>query len=275
MSETYDVSPQALRGLLETYWGPHGWRTPNKLPKTPTVERALAAGVMFAEPWTTGHDDLVERAVAAAAALSAGEVGQAFLASLTSRRLDLRSALGSYAVARLLPSHPFQEPSAGNPCRLCGLYPGKRTVDVNVLNFERFKWGGVRRDDLEYLAFDLEQFTRAPKLDPTGADIEVGKHLLEVLRTSSTKTTSTSVLSTLRMVPGNKDERSALVEILGVCGVLETRDHPGYAESYIPSDERELPARHHVDTAYPACWWTGADGVNDANLAKFLPQLAA
>ncbi|SNS94515.1 hypothetical protein SAMN05421812_102460 [Asanoa hainanensis] len=274
MSETYDVSPQSLRGLMETYWGPRGWRTPSRLPETPAVERAIAAGLMFAEPWTTSHDDLVDRAVRAAAALSADDVGQAFLASLTSRRLDLRSALGSYAVARLLPSHAFQDPFAGDPCHICGLYPGKRTVDVNVLNFERFKWGGVRRDDLEYLAFDLEQFTRAPKLSPTSADIEVGKHLLEVLRTSTAKTTSTSVLPALRMVPGNKDERSALVEILGACGVLETPDHHGYAESYLPSDQRELPVRHHVDTAYPACWWTGADGVNDANLALFLPQLA-
>jgi hypothetical protein len=61
-----------------------------------------------------------------------------------------------------------------------------------------------------------------------------------------------------------------LLDILGVCGVLETPHHRGYAESYIPADQRELPSRHHVDRAYPACWWTGAYGVNNDNLALFL-----
>lgn len=35
------------------------------------------------------------------------EAGEAFLASLSTRRLDLRSALGSWAVARYLPEHAF------------------------------------------------------------------------------------------------------------------------------------------------------------------------
>jgi hypothetical protein len=66
-----------------------------------------------------------------------------------------------------------------------------------------------------------------------------------------------------------------LVDILGVCGVLGTPDHRGYAESYVPADRRELPSRHYVDRAFPACWWTGVHGVNDDNLALFLPQLGA
>lgn len=53
---------------------------------------------------------------------------------------------------------------------------------MNVLNFERFKWGGVRRDDIAYIAFDLEQFARAPRLAPTRADIEVGQQLIDALR---------------------------------------------------------------------------------------------
>jgi hypothetical protein len=31
-----------------------------------------------------------------------------------------------------------------------------------VLSFERFKWGGTGRDDVVYVAFDLEQFARYP-----------------------------------------------------------------------------------------------------------------
>lgn len=272
--EPYNPSPDSLRGLMETYWGPHGWRTPSSLPRNAAVQRAIAAGLMFTKAWTTNHDSLVDRARRAAAAVSTGEVGRSFIASLTSRRLDLRSALGSYAVARLLPAHAFEERPGYGTCRVCGLYPGEQTLDVNVLNFERFKWGGVRRDDVGYLAFDLEQFARAAQQTPTDADLNVGRHLLEVLRSSERKVTATSVVPALRMVPGNKDERGALIEILGVCGVLETPDHRGYAHSYIPADQRELPPRHHVDRAYPVCWWTAAHGVNDDSLTLFLPQLA-
>jgi hypothetical protein len=274
-SRLYDPSPQSLRDLMGTYWGPRGWRTVDAMPETVAVQRAITAGLMFEETWTTSHDELVERVRRAAADVSIQEVGQAFLASLTSRRLDLRSALGSYAVARVLPSHAFERHMSYGWCRICDLYPGEQTVDVNVLSFERFKWGGVRRADPAYLAFDLEQFTRAPRLTPTDADLEVGRRLLEALRTSPTGTTSTTLLGALRMVPGNKRERGALVDILGLCGIVETPDHQGYAQSYVPRFLRELPRRYNVDRAYPACWWTGLDGVNHDNLALFLPQLAA
>jgi hypothetical protein len=45
---------------------------------------------------------------------------------------------------------------------------------LNILSFERFKWGGVRRDNVAYVAFDLEQFVRAPRLQPTRADCHPG-----------------------------------------------------------------------------------------------------
>jgi hypothetical protein len=44
---------------------------------------------------------------AAAASVSVSDVSTAFLASLTPRRLDLRSTLGSFAVARHLVAHPY------------------------------------------------------------------------------------------------------------------------------------------------------------------------
>jgi hypothetical protein len=52
--------------------------------------------------------------------LSPAEVGEAFLASLTSRRLDLRSALGSYAVARLLPEHSLTPVPYDGSRAICG-----------------------------------------------------------------------------------------------------------------------------------------------------------
>ena len=75
------------------------------------------------------------------------------------------------------------------------------------------------------------------------------------------------------MIKGNKAERDILLGILGVCGILGTASHPGYAHVFVAYRDRHLPARRFIDQAYPACWWTAADGVNDTALQAFLPQL--
>ncbi len=99
----YDASAAALRPLMETFWSASGWRRPAAWPEPEAMRRAVRAGVMFASPRTEDHDGWVRAARQAAASVPAGEAAAAFLASLTSRRLDLRSALGSHAIARFLP----------------------------------------------------------------------------------------------------------------------------------------------------------------------------
>jgi hypothetical protein len=91
--------------------------------------------------WRLDHDQTIEAVRSATAQISATDAGNAFLASLTSRRLDLRSALGSFAVARNLPNHPFQPGTDRVFCRICGLPPQPDAIDLNKFNFERFKWG--------------------------------------------------------------------------------------------------------------------------------------
>ncbi|HET7017031.1 MAG TPA: hypothetical protein VFI65_24115 [Streptosporangiaceae bacterium] len=235
---------------------------------------AVDAGVMFDSLRTEDHDGWIAAARAAVTPVSALEVGEAFLASLTSRRLDLRSALGSYAVARFLPEHPFESVGPGFQCQVCDQYEDSDGEDLNVLNFERFKWGGVRTDCVEYLAFDLEQFALAPRLRPTRADIELGQRLIDQLRQLPPETTAARAVTQLKMINGNKAERDKLIGILGVCGILGTADHPGYATAFVRSADRVLPERRFVDQSYPACWWTAADGVNAEALNAFLPQLS-
>ena len=72
---------------------------------------------------------------------------------------------------------------------------------MNVLNFERFKWGGVRRDNIEYMAFDLEQFARAPKLKPTQADVDLGQRLIDLFCQLPRATTGARVAAHLAAAP--------------------------------------------------------------------------
>jgi hypothetical protein len=271
----YNVSPGALRPLMDTFWSSQGWRRPPQWPSSAILRRASDDGVRFDELRTEDHDSWVRAALAAVRPLTAAEVSEAFLASLSTRRLDLRSALGSYAVARFLTEHEYQERPGHGRCAICG-QPRRAAAeaqDLNVLSFERFKWGGVRTDHIEYIAFDLEQFARAPRVTPTEADVSLGQQLIDQLRQLPADTTAAQAPAHLKMIDGNKAERDIILGILGVCGILQTTSQPGYSRSFVPYCDRQLPARRFVDQHYPACWWTAADGVNTTALSIFLPKL--
>lgn len=96
---------RALKIRLSTYWSSQGW-IPGKDRHTLPEDFLYAkrAGVMF-DPVHLTHDESVQWARAAVARLDPRTVSDAFLASLSTRRLELRSALGSYATMRHLPPH--------------------------------------------------------------------------------------------------------------------------------------------------------------------------
>lgn len=270
----YDPSPAALAPLLDTFWSSNGWRDPRAWPAPEVMASAVAAGVMFSGAPDRDHDGLVAAARDAVRPLTTEEVGDAFLASLTSHRLDLRSALGSYAVARHLPQHDLVPLDRSGICSTCGVYKDGSSREPNVLSFERFKWGGVARDKLDYITFDLEQFARAPRLRATPADIRVCQQAIDQLRDLPPETPASKAAPYLKMIPGNKTEREMLLDILGVCGILRTREYPGYTNSFIPFTERTRPPSRNVFRHYPICWWKASDGVDTPALRKLLPQIS-
>lgn len=272
--DTYDASPSSVRPLLDTFWSSAGWREPRNWPTEADMAAAVKRGVMFPAPLTYDHDGWVEAARSAAYQTSAGEVEDAFLVSLTSRRLDLRSALSSYVLARALPEHPYTAMRGSGQCAVCGLYAQAAAQDLNVLNFERFKWGGVRRDDLTYVVFDLQQFRRAPRLKVTAEDVALARAVLKTLSELPATTTAVEAVAHLKMLKGNKAEREVLMDMLGICSILDTGEHHGYAHGFVSAVQRDLPPYHFVDRAYPTCWWRAAAGINLEAVSDVLPRLA-
>jgi hypothetical protein len=219
------------------------------------------------DPIRLSHDDIVKRAIAAVRRIERQAVADAFIVSLSSRQLELRSALGSFAVLQHIPRHA--EPRQRDACQVCGEY--KRAAeeqDLNVLNFERFKWGGVRHDQPLYACMDLELFQRLPRATPTVADVTIFKDVLKAIEVAPQKTSSAALEKRLaKPLKSSKSERDTVVGILGYCGILATAEHPGYMHRFVPWSDRELPTRRFVDMAYPACWWQRSDGVNREALA--------
>lgn len=134
------MDKRSVKILFDTYWSSSGWIPGDPKLSAEDFDHAKAHRLMF-DPVTLSHGEVITRLRVAADRLDERKVVDAFVATLSTRRLDWRSALGSYSVARWLPAH---EPPDDGQCRICGLYAGRHLHDLNVLNFMRLKWGGVR-----------------------------------------------------------------------------------------------------------------------------------
>ncbi|MDO9177156.1 MAG: hypothetical protein Q7U16_02340 [Agitococcus sp.] len=260
---------RALKILFDTYWSRAGWnRDVSPQAALADFEHAKSKRVMF-DAVVPNHVQTVSRLLELIGKVDSRWVADAFLASLSTRRLDWRSALGSYAVFHAMPDHP-PEQQGRNPCSDCGMWLTDGATDLSIFNFERFKWGGTRHDFPEYAALDLELFLESEVPSPTSEDIQIFHNLLTAIAGLPPRVSSAALQAHLsKVLKSNKSERDNLVAILGYCGILATPEHPGFAEQFVPYNKRRLPDRHFVDMPYPACWWRSENGINQDRLQHY------
>ncbi len=275
------IDKRAKRILFDYFWK-DGWREEgSSKPEAADIEYARSKGFWF-DPVTVTHDQLVQDLKGLTGSLSAKTVGDAFLASLTSRRLDLRSALGSFAFAYSLPRHDISNSpcsvakSGAVRCHICGHYtaPKPEPEDLNVLNFERHKWGGVRHGRLLYAWFDLSRFNSLGRIAPTEEDRAIMQNILEAAANLPDKARPIELAKSLSgLFKSNNAERRVLIEILSICGVLQPRNESGYFGEFTFEVDQRQPDEHKNDWNYPAVWWRGSDGVNATAVAHYFPEL--
>jgi len=275
------VDKRAQKILLDAFWK-SGWKSDGAdAPELSDIEYAKSEGYWF-DPIEVSHDVLVEWLITLKESVSARDVGNAFLASLSTRRLELRSALASYAFISSFPKHSLSSsphskvPSGAEVCHICGFYnfPETRNEDLNVLNFERHKWGGVRHDDPLYTWFDLSRFRELDYLEPTKDDYDIMRKILDISTRISDDARPSALAKDLSgIIESNDAERRVLVEILSFCGVLQPRNESGYFGEFTIASERRDTNEHTNDWGYPAIWWRGADGVNAAAVSTYFPDI--
>jgi hypothetical protein len=267
--------------LLQTFWK-NGWtRDADRRISPDDFAYAKRMGYMF-DPINLSHDQVVSRLIEERSRVDRIAVSDAFLASFGSRRLDLRSALGSYAFAANFPPHEIANtpasavPSGALRCEWCGIYERSTPaeIDLNVLNFGRHKWGGVRHDNPTYAWLDLSLFRTEQFVEPTAADRQIMRRIIETARSMEPVATVSSLEKALAgTFKSSKDERRVLIEILAICGVLQPRNRSGYFGEFTFAYEREHTGQHLNDWGYPAIWWRGSDGVSETALAAYFPDL--
>ena len=273
---------RALQMLLDTFWSPKGWKRGATIAPA-NFEYARQAGYMF-DPVTVTHDDIVAQLLTIRKRVSIEQVTDAFLASLSTRRLELRSALGSFSFAAHFPDHRLVElgrgqiPSGRLHCRLCGRYGHSvaEQEDLNILNFERWKWGGVRHVDPLYCWFDLTQFAKASSTAPTREDYSILARIVEIVSSLAPKAKPNELEKRIgKVIKSNGSERRVLIQILGYCGVLKPAGRTGFLQAFTSNEHRDRPPDHTNDWGYPVIWWQGADGVDRDVLNRLFPKVAA
>jgi len=215
------------------------------------------------------HDQIVANALKAISATSRHAVAQAFLASLSTRRLDLRSALGSYAIGRNMNRHGMASRGGGRTCAYCGTF-AMSEIDPSILNFERLKWGGVRHHQPEYMAFDLELLAESEILAPQEQDYSILRAILETARSMPESARPGDLDKALaKLLPSNSAERRTLIGILGYAGILVDPLRSDFRRQFVAISDREETPWIKDDWPYPVCWWRGAHGVNDHGVREW------
>ena len=261
----------AKKILIKQFWGSGGWKNQKQLNITEEeLEYAKKQGYMFDYPEVISHSEYLNRLKKVTSKISKEDVADAFLYSLSTRKLEYRSALGSYWYAISIPDHEFEGMIS---CSKCKWSPWEERPDdydknhgFNVYNFERYKWGGVRFEKASYALFDLEQFLLLDKQMHTPEDERIFRDILKCtseLLPHNKAGALQKLVSSKKVLKSNKQEVSVILNILGICGVLSSKEFPCYYEDfYHDRDCEELTN----DYLYPANRWRGSDGINEEYL---------
>jgi hypothetical protein len=141
---------------------------------------------------------------------------------------------------------------------------------LNVLNFERLKWGGVRHHKIGYQVFDLEEFKKLEVPEPSEADLELFREILAAVRSLPAGSLASKLEKALpKSLAKNSSERTTLLEILFYAGILA---YPGYAHYYDDSEPPKGRPYRDTDWSDPAKYWRSEDGYNLERLKEYFPR---
>ena len=246
---------------------------------------AKAEGYLFDYPKQESHADTLDRLKGTLAQIDPKAVADAFLFSLSTRRLEYRSALGSYSFAKAVPAHAFMNShnetlaAAARHCYLCGWQAWAEEPNsfdlrygLNFKNYTRYKYGGNPVGILSIMdaLFDLEQFLKLPAVTPTEDDTRIFKQILscvDLLNASDKAGKLRDAVLKAKAFRCNKDEVSVLLGELGICGILAGKEYPSY-DVYFANEYERDPAEHKNDFAYPVNRWRAGDGINAEKLKE-------
>jgi len=230
------------------------------------------------------HDELIEKIFEEYKKSCKKKYTSLFLSSLSSGKLYRRSGLPVLAVMQTFPKHIFTARKnavkkalfdkmskedkeftiSRLPCKFC-------SDTRNLKNREKFiiecfyEEGALVGFSLQYFYYYLSEANKLEEVEPTKKDFSIFSEILKVIsETNTEETLKKVVLSKIAKIKGfksNTEQRKAILETLGYCSILETKEHKGLLREY--TNLAVAPTKtHNSDWRYPVDFWLGKDGIN-------------
>ncbi|MGZ9586688.1 hypothetical protein [Paenibacillus marinisediminis] len=228
------MDSKAKKILMNSFWSSGRWREGGFSCSDEDFQYAKSKGLMF-DPVTLSHDECVLKLKELhKQTITKEKAVRAFLHSLSTRKVYLRSALSSFALTHDLPIHTFaQTPAEKLTYCACGDCNDRKLIvneqyvdeDLNVLNFERIKWGGVRLNWLIYCLMDLEFLSEEEEFEVRSVDIAILKQMIEAVEACAEKDAARQLEKRWKDIfPANQYERDFVLEIWGYAGLLQSQN---------------------------------------------------
>ncbi|WP_297205357.1 hypothetical protein [uncultured Brachyspira sp.] len=263
-----EIDKKAKKILFNYFWK-NGWIDDKKMSiNDDDFLYAKEKGLMFDfSDEIIKHDELIKSIKNLLDEIDFNNTVKAFLCSLSSRSLHLRSFISSYYLAKKIKPHNFTGDRNKSYCEECYKYyilgDDFYLKYKNVYNFEKFKWGGVRLDNLSYIYFDLCEFKKINfnkyELNPTQEDIKIFNKILKQIDSYNIKNHSVNKMEkTLKdILPSSKYERIILLEILSYLDILEAKEEREYRDTEL--SEKLMN-------------WRGGDSYNKINASNIFNE---
>lgn len=224
---------------------------------------------------SVSHDEAIERLIKARAKIAVTSAAKAFVYSLPRKQMELRTGLSPMAYAKHFPLHPYEPmPNGRASCRVCGMKEIEE-YDPTETWMRFFDWGeGLRNTPLQP-ALALEFFGELSPVEPSDADLAIFREILARIAAAEPQETGRKVQDRCKdLIPGNKYTREYVFETLGICGLLRTKEIPGFNERFLTIMETQGGgSRPHknVECDPPLSFWRGRDGINEDAFREFFP----
>lgn len=199
-----------------------------------------------------------------------------FLSSLSTRNLSWRSGLSAFAVARHMKKHLWNFKEKNDyMCPVCADYDIYENMGKDLAKIDEFRleYGALIpiNNGVVTLAFYLDQINRMKEEIPDDVDLGIFTSIINLILDVPDSCNANELekkLGKLKAFKSNKEERRGIIETLGYCGILETREHKGYYLNFNDAETREQRPRgaQKNDWAYPVRFWKGKDGINEVAL---------
>ena len=243
--------------ITKMFWSSEGWR------KERTISDQDKEYLIKDNAWYDigkyTHKELQKSLLNIIKNIDRNKIVSNFLYSITTRELVFRSPLGSYAIHKNLQEHNH---SKDVHCSICGIVEKEDKWDLNVLNFERIKWGGVRHHLMDYAYFDLDTSTNTLQKETT-EDINTFKKIINCIKQLPNEARIRDAEKSIKdLLKSNAQEREIFLQILGYCGILQPSNKSSFKSTFVEYNDRDISEVNKIDWTYPVCWWKGKDRIN-------------